>query len=107
MSEVTKERVELMIRDAIDPIKQDVARIVTVQSEIYGNGSGRQGYLERTKEAQDKVNVEVLSKLSTLELTLSTYTGASSAVHKDRREWLRTGLILLGILTDILIRHFK
>ncbi|HEY1645890.1 MAG TPA: hypothetical protein VGF75_05990 [Candidatus Saccharimonadales bacterium] len=106
---VSKDRVELMIKQALEPINTKLGNLEKHAYSFYGNGSGNKGKLEIMEDVQtDRWNEqkewrkEVNEKLSKLGNILVSGT----AVAKDRRWLVATGITALAVIGDLMIKFW-
>jgi len=104
---VTREGIELMILQALQPIQSELQAIKAHGQSLYGNGSGKPGKLEEMEEKQDERwneqndwKEEVNRKLNGVTSLLASKT----AVAKDRRWIIAQVLTALLILGDLWAR---
>lgn len=115
---ISRTEVELMLEQTLNPIQQELAAIKAHNSSWYGNGSGRKGFIERMEDTQNErwqeqkefkeqmlaFKDQVLGALNKLNHAVKSGASTTTAVQKDRKAWLKTGLVILGIAVDIYFR---
>jgi hypothetical protein len=104
---ISKIEVELMIERSLRPIHRTLAEMKTHNLSLYGNGSGRRGYLESMEAKQDDrwdeqtaTNQRMFESLTKISSALKS----SAAVVRDRKWLITTCLVAVPVLVDI---YFK
>lgn len=104
---VTRDGVELMIMQALDPIKRQLNSMQAHGESLYGNGSGKPGKIEEIESKQDDRWGKQEDWKKTVDSSLRHVTNILStktAVAKDRRWIVAQVLTLALILADIWAR---
>lgn len=107
---VSKDKVELMIAQALEPINRKLGNLESHAYSLYGNGSGRKGKLDIMEEVQTERWEEQKSWRTVIEGKINEVTSVLSsgkAVARDRRWWVATGLTLLSVIGSLLMEYLK
>jgi hypothetical protein len=104
---VSRVEVELMIEKSLKPIHKTLTEMHFHNLSMYGNGSGRKGYLEKMEAKQDKrwedqlvTNQSITGELVKIRGTLKS----GAAVVRDRKWMVTTILMAVPVCIDL---YFK
>lgn len=105
---VSKDKVELMISQALEPINRKLGELQSHAFSFYGNGSGRRGKLEEMEDVQTERWEEQKKWRNTVDELLTKFNNtivSKTAVVKDRRWLFSTALTLLSVIGGLVIEY--